>query len=367
MQFTRDNYKSFYVSEKFTSLTDQERESLIKFTVEQIRLEKNLGPIHLEFVHNGQPFGNGTWGPGSRGAMGSTGSNDDIQHYMYLNADALYRTDDAISYSVYKTINHEAEHGVQNTLIRNERISNNNAAVAELRANDSYYYSPGAKMFCKEDGTYVDRALYLSQVKEAQAREAGLNAVRNLVSENKKMGITDEAGEDYVFDLATEETKIKRDNIRAVGAHSREEMAKEAMDSQKELTPAQRKAVLKQARQADFDNLKAAFGDVYDEKTLKQMFENNSIAKDYYATDNYQETMSSIREKNGYDFLEKSSRSISGSLDSDEDFLQSNAPQHALPCETADEQFLDNAVLISKQKSDHGEAISQTNNVVQTI
>ena len=300
MEFTRDNYKQYFAKDNFTSLNPFDREKLIRFSVDTIRKDLGLGEVNLQFVNNGEMFCGQMWVKECRGAIGSTVTDGNMSHRMFLNSDSLIRNDDAISYETFKTINHELEHGVQNTQIRNKAITNDNTEVCELRGNSTYYYKPSGS-FVDENGKNVGGALYLSQVKEAKAREAGLNAVKKLVEENKANGINDPAGEDYVYDLTARENTIRKNNIQKLGAHSREEMAKEALDNMKSVTNSQRKAVIDQARKADYENLKMAYGNGHSDKELKSMFENDTVARNYYQTPQYRTTMKYARLNQAYD------------------------------------------------------------------
>lgn len=295
MTLTKNNYKQFFANENFIKLNPAQREDLIRFSVETIRNDLGLDPVKLTFVDNGQAFGNTIWTAGSRGAIGLTRNANGAEHSMYLNSDSLTRNDDAISYETFKTINHELEHGVQNTQIRDKSISNDNTEVAELRANNTHYYKPSTGGFTNKDGKSVDRALYLSQVKEAKAREAGLNAVKTLVSENKANGIDDPKGEDYILDLSARENIIRKNNIQALGPHAREEMARESMNYMPNMTGAQKEAVIDQARNADLENMQKAYGKEYSAEQLKSKFENSNPEDNYFKSTQYTDKMSKIR------------------------------------------------------------------------
>lgn len=271
MEFTSSNYKLYFNSRKYNSLTRDQREQLLRFTVAEEAKNRGLSDVNLDF--KGEADG---WHDGNRGSVGSAYMGDHIRHYMEINEDVLNRNG-YISYSAYKTICHELEHCVQNIKIYDKNISNSNSEVAEYRANYSHYYQ-----------NIENRALYLAQVKEVKAREAGIIGLKKLLNENfKAIHEWDEAGDNYVLNLEMEERAIERKILRELGAHPREELAKAAMYGDPSFSSKQFKNVLKAARKADFEMFERNYGTFFDKKELQRHFNNNTFSPNYFESKNF--------------------------------------------------------------------------------
>lgn len=314
MEFTSENYKQYFDSKKYNSLTPDQRSQLIRFTVNEEGSKRGLSDIHLEF--KGVADG---WTHGNRGSMGSRDMGDHVRHYMQLNEDVLTR-DGSISYSAYKTICHELEHGIQNVRSFDKSVSNNNTEVAEYRANDSHYYQES-------------RALYLAQVMEYKAREAGLQGVKDLIADNyKTTGEWDEAGENFAHELEQAERANDRQIIKELGVHSREELAKTAMYGDSSFSSKQYKNVLKSARESDFEMFERNYGDFFDKKELKKHFENNTFSPNYFESKEFTKIKTdwkfgsqTISAEGDAAFFENVDDDLEINMQADQEFFESHA------------------------------------------
>lgn len=316
MEFTSSNYKLYFNSRKYNSLTHDQRVQLLRFTVSEEAKIRGLSNVVLDF--RGEADG---WHDGNRGAIASVDMGDHIKHYMEINEDVLTRNG-CIAYSAYKTICHELEHGVQNLKIYDKSISNGNTEVAEYRANYSHYYQNSE-----------NRALYLAQVKEAKAREAGIEGLKKLLNENfKTTHEWDEAGDNYIRNLVADESAIERKILRELGAHPREELAKAAMYGDPSFSSKQFKNVLKAARKADFEMFERNYGTFFDKKELQRHFNNNTFSPNYFESKDFVKIRtdwkfgraSSSSEDDLVFFEEIEEKSNDFNLDEDSEFFELN-------------------------------------------
>lgn len=97
MEINSKNYTKYFAFNNFVSLTEKERRDLIKYTVEQIRQEKGLKKVDVEFRD---------MNPGSRGSCSQKYGlfNHFDGHEMVLNSDILTTKSAIAPYSVYNTI-----------------------------------------------------------------------------------------------------------------------------------------------------------------------------------------------------------------------------------------------------------------------
>ena len=298
LNFNSENYKSYFTFEKFSALNEQERENLISFTVEQIVAEKGLKKVKVVFDKNMSPAERGQCEP-KYGLF-----NQFKGHEMRLNADILNSHSCNTPYSTYNTIYHELEHAIQYENSANREIKNDNAAVLEQRLNDEHYYSAdGDRIIQAGDDTFsrtirfdekTDYQLYRAQACEADARRAGINAVKELQKSNLENGIEDEYIDDYIEVASVNEIASNREMLKTLGMHSRENMAKEELShiSYDKVNEEDRKKVLEYARKKDFETAREVLvednrGQLTDEQ-LKQHFDNDDSYSDFYKSEKFQ-------------------------------------------------------------------------------
>lgn len=293
--FTAQNYRSYFSWQKFHELTPEQRNDLIVFSVEQIRLEKNLDYVDLKFKDMESS---------SRGSCVQKFGvfNHFKGHEMILNSDILTSNSRTAPYSIFNTINHELEHASQYEKSSNRRIENDDAAMLEQRLNDEHYYSANGDRIIYQDGvryrtirfdSETDYQLYRAQACEADARAAGLKSVEELKKINTLNGIHDEDIDNYIEYTKANEVNNNRDMLTSLGMHSRENMAKEELNhiSEKRVSAEDREKVIAYARQKDYEVAKDVIladsnGNLTEEQ-IRQRFDSDIEYKDFYQSDTY--------------------------------------------------------------------------------
>lgn len=308
--FTPDNYKTYFTSASFRQLEPAQRQELVKYTVEQIRNEKGLKNVNVQFED---------MGPSSRG---SCSQNYGIfkqfnGHTLTLNSDVLTSKKVSISYSTYNTINHELEHADQYEHAVDRSIKNDDAVTLEQRLNDQHYYSAsGDKIIHLDDGkariyrfdSETDFQLYRAQACEADARQAGLKAVEDLKNYNQSKGIEDIFIDDYIEATRANEIAENRTMMDKLGMHSRESLAREELShvSQDKVTVEERAKIIDYAREKDFETAKQVLqDDAYGKATeaeLRRQFDNNIGYQDFYSTDYYKANKVADNDRSEYKF-----------------------------------------------------------------
>lgn len=276
-----NNYREYYSWERFRELNPDERQALIEYTVEQVRLQKGLQEVKLQMK---------SLEPGHRGSCGQRYSFNQFKHHeMLLNNDILTTQNPHASYRTYNTIHHELEHASQYELAANQQIGNDNAAVLEQRLNDENYHRSSAERFGEE----TDYQLYRAQACEAEARKAGLDAVKELHESNKAKGISDKHAEEYIKYTEAKEIKNNRKMMSCLGMHPRENMAREELQyiSESKVNNAEREKVLSYARERDYQTAKTvlqedSIGKISEEQ-IQDAFNNNRGYRDYFQTVTY--------------------------------------------------------------------------------
>lgn len=310
MEINSKNYTKYFAFNNFVSLTEKERRDLIKYTVEQIRQEKGLKKVDVEFRD---------MNPGSRGSCSQKYGlfNHFDGHEMVLNSDILTTKSAIAPYSVYNTINHELEHANQYENAANRSIENSDAATLEQRLNDEHYYSSSGDRIVKtKEGSFrtirfdseTDFQLYRAQACEADARDAGLKAVEKLRENNISLGVSDACVEDYLDYAQANEIMENREMMKCLGMHSREHMVREELShiSTDRVSEEDREKVIAYARNKDYETAKAVmnedFGDSLSEEQVKQHFDNNDNYSDFYQSDRYKELKVQDAERRDYKF-----------------------------------------------------------------
>lgn len=310
MEINSKNYTKYFAFNNFVSLTEKERRDLIKYTVEQIRQEKGLKKVDVEFRD---------MNPGSRGSCSQKYGlfNHFDGHEMVLNSDILTTKSAIAPYSVYNTINHELEHANQYENAANRSIENSDAATLEQRLNDEHYYSSSGDRIVKtQEGSFrtirfdseTDFQLYRAQACEADARDAGLKAVEKLRENNISLGVSDACVEDYLDYAQANEIMENREMMKCLGMHSREHMVREELShiSTDRVSEEDREKVIAYARNKDYETAKAVmnedFGDSLSEEQVKQHFDNNDNYSDFYQSDRYKELKVQDAERRDYKF-----------------------------------------------------------------
>lgn len=308
--FTSDNYKTYFTSENFRHLESAQRQDLIKFTVEQIRNEKGLKNVNLQFED---------MDPSSRGSCSQNYGifNQFNGHTLTLNSDVLTSKKISIPYSTYNTINHELEHADQYEHAADRSIKNNDAVTLEQRLNDQHYYSAsGDKIIHLDDGkariyrfdNETDFQLYRAQACEADARQAGLKAVEDLKIHNQSSGIDDIFIDDYIEATRANEIAENRTMMDKLGMHSRESLAREELShiSHDKVTVEERAKIIDYAREKDFETAKQVLqDDAYGKTTeaeLRKQFDNNIGYQDFYSTDYYNANKVPDNDRSEYKF-----------------------------------------------------------------
>ena len=131
MNITLENYKRYFDSRVYSGLNMDQRRALLDFTVKQEAERRGISNVDL--AYKGQKEG---WTPGNRGSMSCSFENGQLKQHVTINQDVLTRTDPDISYSSYKTICHELEHGVQNEQMYDPKISNDNMFGSEEHTSE---------------------------------------------------------------------------------------------------------------------------------------------------------------------------------------------------------------------------------------
>lgn len=340
--FDKQNYKSYYSWNKFKSLAPEQREDLFRFSAEQIRQEKGLQQVHLDFKDADSR---------SRGYCYQNVSGGKLLgHEVRLNSDVLTETQNYYApYQMYNTLNHELEHASQYEHASNMRIGNDDAATLEQRLNDQHYYSSeGDKIVFNEgkrpyreprfDGQ-TDFQMYRAQACEADARAAGYSAVESL----KQEGQSDVYLDSYLRTTKARETNNNRQMMARLGMHSRENMAKEELGhlSRNKVSEQDQARVLEYARQKDYETAKSVLsadsGGIATENEIREQFNSNQRYADFYKSQRYNDNKVTAEEHKDYsyaqykwadgdseeEFFHQSDGKIT--LDADEDFLRQTA------------------------------------------
>lgn len=285
------NYKTYFAWDKYSNLDKAQREELIRFSVEQIRKEKGLNEVEVEFF---QADSN------SRGSCSpNIDGNNCIGHTLKLNMDILDDTDDYyMPYGTFNTINHELEHASQFELASDRSVKSSNPVALEQRLNDQHYYNASGDQYVVWQGQAcrvarfdyaTDYQMYRAQACEADARVAGLSAVEGL----KVDGQNDPYLDAYLKTQKAREINNNRVMMSKLGMHSREEMAKEELQyiSTKELKEPDRQRVLEYARQKDFEVAREVLNDdskgMASEEELQQRFDNDQGYANFYKSQYY--------------------------------------------------------------------------------
>ncbi|MBQ7761357.1 MAG: hypothetical protein IJ400_04805 [Clostridia bacterium] len=284
-----ENYKTYFAWEKFRYLDEDKREELIRFSIEEIRKEKGLKNVKVEFF-SGSPSLRGSC---SQNIIG----NKCVGHTIELNDDVLTDTEDYYTpYKVFNTINHELEHASQYEHASNLDIKNSDFVTLEQRLNDQHYFSSKGDLI-KNDRTgrtyrfdpQTDYQMYRAQACEADARAAGYTAVEKLKIEGQE----DKYLNAYLKTTKAREINNNKQMMRCLGMHSREEMAKEELSyiSDKKVKEEDRQKVLEYARQKDYETAKEVFQ--YDsrgkatEEQMKAIFGSNRAYSNFYETETF--------------------------------------------------------------------------------
>ncbi len=285
---TPENYKSFYSWAKFKDLNEASREELIRFSIEQIRQEKGLKDVRVDF-YSGDSTSRGSCTQDFKGKKC-------IGHTVRLNNDILSEKKNFYSpYRTFNTINHELEHASQYEHASNRKIKNSDPSTLEQRLNDQHYYrSDGDKRYGFGERTFrfdenTDYQMYRAQACEAEARAAGYAAVEGL----KKEGQNDVYLDAYLRTQKAREINNNRQMMQQLGMHSREEMAKEELQylSNKKVSEEDRQRVLEYARQKDYETAKEVLqvdshGKI-SEENMKKQFESNDGYSNFYNSNEY--------------------------------------------------------------------------------
>ena len=280
-----NNYKTYFAWEKFKHLDKDKREELIRFSIEQIRKEKGLKDVKVDFF-SGDPSSRGSCTQDMKGKKC-------VGHIIRLNNDVLTDTEDYYSpYSVFNTINHELEHASQYEHASNRHIKNSDPATLEQRLNDQHYFHADGDRILVNGRTNrfdpkTDFQMYRAQACEAEARAAGYAAVEGLKIEGKEDIYLDS----YLKTIKAREINNNKQMMRCLGMHSREEMAKEELSylSERKVKKEDRQRVLEYARQKDYETAKEIFR--YDsrgkatEEQMKAMFDSNRPYSNFYETE----------------------------------------------------------------------------------
>ena len=342
--FNKDNYKTYYRWERFKSLRPEQREELIKFSVEEIRKEKGLQEVHVDFEDADST---------SRGyCYQNVRDGKLLGHEVRLNSDILTETHNYYApYQIYNTINHELEHASQYEHASNIKIGNDDAATLEQRLNDQHYYSAsGDKIVNGADGTkhreyrferQVDYQMYRAQACEADARAAGYSAVESL----KQEGQSDVYLDSYLKTEKAREINNNRTMMSRLGMHSRENMAKEELShlSRDKVSEQDQARVLEYARQKDYETAKevliADSGGTASEEEMREQFDSNETYTDFYKSQQYNDKKVTAEEHKNYSYAqykwadvdseEAFFRQFEDKVDTnaDEDFLRQTADE----------------------------------------
>lgn len=281
------NYKTYFAWDKFKNLSKDEREGLIRLSVEEIRKDKGLKDVKVEFF-SGDPASRGSCTQDMNGKKC-------IGHIISLNDDVLTDSEDYYSpYKTFNTINHELEHASQYEHASNRHIKNSDSATLEQRLNDQHYFHADGDRLLINGRTYrfdpqTDYQMYRAQACEADARTAGYSAVEGL----KVDGQEDIYLDSYLATVKAREIKNNKQMMSRLGMHSREEMAKEELSyiSDKKVTTEERQKVLEYARQKDYETAKEVFrfdsrGKATEEE-MKEMFDSDNDYSNFYDTEEF--------------------------------------------------------------------------------
>lgn len=307
--FDKQNYKSYYSWNKFRTLTPDQRSDLIRFSAEQIRQEKGLQPVNVDFEDANAR---------SRGYCYQNVRGDKLLgHEVRLNSDILMETQNYYApYQIYNTLNHELEHASQYEHASNRRIKNDDAVTLEQRLNDQHYYSSqGDKIvFNKGERPHresrfdkqIDFQMYRAQACEAEARAAGYSAVESL----KQEGQSDVYLDSYLKTEKAREINNNRTMMSRLGMHSRENMAKEELShlSHNKVSEQDQTRVLEYARQKDFETarevLRAAFGGMVSEEKMREQFNSNQPYADFYKSQQYNDNKVTAKDHKNYSYAQ---------------------------------------------------------------
>ncbi len=285
------NYKSFFKSETFRSLSPSDRQKLIEFTVDEVHQERGLSDVKTSFFKCNDSNRN-TIGACSQSSKGGVLKN----HNISFNDSILTSNDPHASYRIYETIHHELEHASQYERSADPGIGNSDPETLEQRLNDRHYYNAsgdkvsflGNNRTPRFDRT-TDRQLYRAQATEAEARAAGRRAIEDLKSE---LG-DDEQLDSYIEMSRADEIEENRSMYYQLGTHSRERMAEEELSHlpKGKVSDADAEAVKSYAREKDYAAYKefvneSEFG-LASEDDIKSRFEQDLQFDDFYKSEEY--------------------------------------------------------------------------------
>lgn len=336
---TAENYKAYFSWDIFKDLNEADREELIRFSIEQIRGEKGLKDVRVEF-YSGEATSRGACYQDFKGKKC-------IGHTIRLNNDILSEKKDYYSpYKTFNTINHELEHASQYEHASDKKIKNSDSATLEQRLNDQHYYcSDGDKRYGFGERTYrfdknKDYQMYRAQACEAEARAAGYSAVESLKTE----GQSDAYLESYLKTQKAREINNNRQMLQQLGMHSREEMAREELNylSDKKVSEEDRQRVLEYARQKDFETAKEVLladsrGELPEEE-LKKRFDNNNNYSNFYKSEEYNSKKVKDYEHKNYSYANYKWND-NGEIEDEIEFNEMDVSQEARESRTAPSLF----------------------------
>ena len=307
--FDKQNYKSYYSWNKFRTLTPDQRSDLIRFSAEQIRQEKGLQPVNVDFEDANAR---------SRGYCYQNVRGDKLLgHEVRLNSDILTETQNYYApYQIYSTLNHELEHASQYEHASNRQIKNDDAVTLEQRLNDQHYYSSQGDKIVFNNSEHLHREsrfdkqtdfqMYRAQACEADARAAGYSAVESL----KQEGQSDIYLDSYLKTEKAREINNNRTMMSRLGMHSRENMAMEELShlSRNKVSEQDQMRVLEYARQKDFETakevLRADSGGTASEEEIREQFNSNQPYADFYKSQRYNDNKVTEKEHKNYSYAQ---------------------------------------------------------------
>lgn len=297
-KFNSENFRSFFESSVYLGMSPVEREALIRFAVEQVRLEKGLATVDVSFVK--APCT-------TRGSTHSAYTDDDqvLRHHIRLNEDSIKTPDQFSSYSVYKTIHHELRHDYQREIEVDKSVRNDDPYALEQRLGSRHYYRyAGDKKTLmgyksRFDGQ-IDKQLYYAQACEQDARD---EAMRSLEELQRDVLPNDETLNAYRFYQKQSEANTREKIYDYLGVHSREELAKEELSHVSEdcLSPEERSGVLAYAREKDLEQyiryVKESSRPDLSQEQIRREFAEDFKADNFYKTNAFQKNKASGAER----------------------------------------------------------------------
>ena len=352
MIINSQNYKTFFIGNRFLSLSSEERERLVSCAVENLCKEKGLKNATVSFEKMKE---------NTRGQYNPDTIFTHLKgHKIKLNQDFLTTQNTNASYILFNTINHELEHAKQYENASNPHIKNSDAATLEQKLNDEHYYSSkGDKIITDIFGTKIGRTyrfhedidfqLYRAQASEAEARVAGMKAVEELKESNLKNGFIDEDIDNYLIAEQTNEYIENKKMVNLLGMHPRESLVKEELShiSTQKISEEDRQRVIDYARNKDYETAKVMLqsdhkGNLSEEQT-RRFFETNNGYVDFFKTNGYDSLKVKDNERRRY-------RSFNNKWDQE-------SSNESLREEK--DKFFNNNVDVEKTKDDKETGLSQ--------